>query len=225
MRWKTRSVGGQRLVWRFLSRGGWTLEKKLGEGGFGEVWLGRQGKLRGQRVFKFCFDPDRLRSFKREITLFRLLRDVMGDRDDIARLHDVKLDGSPYFLESEYTEGGNLVDWSMAQGGIDQNPVGNAARHRRPRGDRASGGSHRARSLHKDIKPSNILVYDDPISKPPRPRLADFGIGMITDRSALKARNITDVGFTLIADNESSRTGTQMYAPPETHNSGKPFTA
>jgi CHASE2 domain-containing sensor protein/class 3 adenylate cyclase len=222
-------AGENTLGWRpaigleIPSRNGWTLEKKLGEGGFGEVWLGRQGKLRGQRVFKFCFDPDRLRSFKREITLFRLLRDVMGDRDDIARLHDVKLDGSPYFLESEYTEGGNLVDWSMAQGGIDKVPL-ETRLEIVARVATALHAAHTAQILHKDIKPSNILVYDDPISKKPRPRLADFGIGMITDRAALKARNITDVGFTLIADNESSRTGTRMYAPPETL-AGKPFTA
>ena len=44
------------------------------------------------RVFKFCFDADRLGSFKRELTLFRLLRDALGDRPDIARLLEVELD-------------------------------------------------------------------------------------------------------------------------------------
>jgi serine/threonine protein kinase/class 3 adenylate cyclase len=204
-------------------RHGWQLEKKLGEGGFGEVWLGRQDKLRTQRVFKFCFDPDRLRSFKREITLFRLLRDIMGDRDDIARLHDVKLDASPYFLESEYTEGGNLADWAATQGGIEKVPLATRL-DLVARVATALQAAHSAGILHKDIKPTNILVYEDPSSGQPRPRLADFGIGMIIDRSALKAHNITDVGFTLIDSNESSRTGTRMYAPPETLG-GKPFTA
>ena len=37
----------------------WVLEKKLGEGGFGEVWLGRHEKLKDQRVFKLCFAPKR----------------------------------------------------------------------------------------------------------------------------------------------------------------------
>jgi serine/threonine-protein kinase len=33
----------------------WVLEKKLGEGGFGEVWLGRHQTLKERPVFKFCF--------------------------------------------------------------------------------------------------------------------------------------------------------------------------
>ena len=56
----------------------WVLEEKLGEGGFGEVWLGRDKILKSQHVFKFCFRADRVRSFKREVTLFRLLRERIG---------------------------------------------------------------------------------------------------------------------------------------------------
>src|SRR5437868_8231494 len=33
----------------------WVLQEKLGEGGFGEVWLGRHQALKELRVFKFCF--------------------------------------------------------------------------------------------------------------------------------------------------------------------------
>ena len=88
-------------------RASWMLTSKLGEGGFGEVWLAEQAKLKQRRVFKFCFDEERLRSFKRELTLFRLIRDALGERGDIARLYDVKLDQPPFFLESEFAEHGN----------------------------------------------------------------------------------------------------------------------
>ena len=57
----------------------WVLEEKLGEGGFGEVWLGLHDRLKERRVFKFCFRADRVRSLRREVTLLRLLKDRVGE--------------------------------------------------------------------------------------------------------------------------------------------------
>jgi serine/threonine protein kinase len=45
----------------------------------------------------------------------------------------------------------------------------------------------------------------------------------LIDRTQLAAHQITDAGFTLLGDNESSRTGTRMYSPPESL-TGRPFT-
>jgi hypothetical protein len=36
---------------------GWVLEKKLGEGGFSEVWLGRDKRLKTERVSSSVFAP------------------------------------------------------------------------------------------------------------------------------------------------------------------------
>ena len=65
---------------------GWVLEKKLGEGGFGEVWLGRDKRLKTERVFKFCFRADRVRSLKREATLFGLLKERVGEHPNIVAI-------------------------------------------------------------------------------------------------------------------------------------------
>ena len=94
------------------------VEEKLGEGGFGEAWLAVHEKTRDRRVFKFCYDPASLRTLQREITLFRLLKEELGDREDISRIVDWSFDEAPYFIESEYTEGGNLVAWAEEQGGL-----------------------------------------------------------------------------------------------------------
>ena len=69
----------------------WTLEKKLGEGGFGEVWLGRHDTLKERRVFKFCFRADRVRSLKREVTLFRVMKERGGPAPEHRRVQEVYL--------------------------------------------------------------------------------------------------------------------------------------
>jgi serine/threonine-protein kinase len=200
---------------------GWELERKLGEGGFGEVWLGIHRRIGERRVFKFCFDAERLRSLKRELALFRLLREELGQRDDIATLHDVKLDEPPFFLESEYTAGGNLVEWSQRHGGIDKLPLERRVELMARVAD-AVAAAHSVGVLHKDIKPANILIHensDGTIS----PRLSDFGIGMLADRNRLQGLAITESGFTQLTEEHKTTSGSRMYLPPETM-LDKPFT-
>ena len=201
-------------------RPGWFLERKLGEGGFGEVWLGVHRRLSHTRVFKFCFDARKLRSFKREMTLFRLLREALGEREDIARLYDVRLDEPPFLLESEYTSGGDLADWAAAQGGIVEVPIEVRLQLVADVAD-AVAAAHSVGVLHKDIKPSNILIQMR--GGRPRPRLADFGIGMLADASALTDSQVTMTGFTQCTDSAGTQAGTRMYAPPELLE-GRPFT-
>ncbi len=207
-------------------RTGWLLVRKIGEGGFGEVWLAEQAKIGQRRVFKFCFDENRLRSFKRELTFFRLIRDVLGEREDIARLYDVKLDEPPFFLESEFAEHGNLVEWGVQQGGIGAVPI-----ERRldivAHVAEAVAAAHSVGILHKDLKPQNVLMQaraggDD------APQLTDFGIGALVDRTALAAHDITAAGFTMMtlpgeSGHGSGSSMTRLYAPPE-QLTGKTYT-
>lgn len=190
----------------------WHLEGKLGDGGFGEVWLARHDKTRDHRVFKFCYDAERLRALKREVTLFRILKDTLGERDDIARILDWNFEEAPYFLEAEYI-GVDLQGWAEAQGGAAAVPlqsrleiVAQAAT--------ALGAAHSVGVLHKDIKPSNILIATDAEGRI-KARLTDFGIGLLVDPGRV-ARGITLLGLTEMAPDASSpNTGTRLYIAPE----------
>jgi serine/threonine-protein kinase len=195
-------------------RPGWFVEGKLGEGGFGEVWAARHERTREPRVFKFCFDPDRLSSFKRELTLFRLLRSALGHRDDIARLLEVELEEPPFYLESEFIEGGNLRDWSTTDANLASLPLEERLRLVAAIAG-AVAAAHSVGIIHKDLKPSNIFMRQTADGRW-HPMLADFGIGAVADRSQLKQRGITLAGFSrTILEPGSSRTGTRMYQPPE----------
>jgi WD40 repeat protein/class 3 adenylate cyclase/tRNA A-37 threonylcarbamoyl transferase component Bud32 len=197
----------------------WGLQRQLGEGGFGEVWLAVHDTTREKRVFKFCFEVERVRGLKREVVLFRLLKEALGARDDIARVLDWQFERPPYFLEAEYTEGGDLRAWAEAQGGLDAVPlqvrldiVAQVAE--------ALGAAHSVGVLHKDIKPGNVLiVHGKGLDKGLQPlvRLTDFGIGLITNPEALHAQGITAAGLTqtLVASSSSSGSGTRMYMAPE----------
>jgi|GEM_PF-6232156 len=196
-------------------RPGWFVKEQLGVGGFGEVWLARQAKMGGERVFKFCFDPERLRSLKRELTIFRLIREALGNRDDIARLHDVRLDKPPFYLESEFVPSGNLVQWSARRDGIESVPL--AARLQLMAGIcEAVAAAHSVGIIHKDLKPSNVLMREgtDGVAQPV---LADFGIGIVTDQSQFEKLGVTQTGFTMsmLSAHRSGSSGTRMYAPPE----------
>ena len=37
------------------------------------------------------------------------MKEVLGERPDIARLYEVQLERAPFFLEMEYTAGGSLA--------------------------------------------------------------------------------------------------------------------
>ncbi len=192
----------------------WVVERKVGAGGFGEVWLAHHRVTKEERVFKFCFDPERLRSFKRELTLFRLLRDALGKRKDIAALYEVSVEAPPYYLESEFVPTGNLTQWAEIQGGINTVPM-EMRLDILARCARAAAAAHSVGVIHKDIKPSNILIAVE--DGKPHPRLSDFGIGTLSSATRLMELGITQVGFTesIQFESESSRTGTRLYSAPE----------
>jgi serine/threonine protein kinase/class 3 adenylate cyclase len=192
------------------------LKEKLGEGGFGEVWLGEHRATHTRRVFKFCFHADRLRSLKRELMMLRLLSEALGERPDIAKVHDVQFDEPPFYLIMEYTEGGNLIEWVESKGGVEEIPLKQRLKIVSQIG-KALAAAHSIGVVHKDVKPTNILIeerQDGTI----QPRLTDFGIGELVDEDFLKEIQLsgTMVNQKSVLESSSNTSGgTQMYMAPE----------
>lgn len=200
---------------RVPGRSSYRLDRKVGEGGFGEVWVARHEHTQYPLVFKFCFDAERLRGLKREITLFRVLRDTLGDRPDIARINDWNLTSPPYFIESEYAEDGSITSWAELKGGLQA--VELSVRIGLVAGTGvALAAAHSVGVLHKDIKPDNVLVRTDGGSV--RAILTDFGVGLLTDTRVLEQRGITSLGLPaseLSISSDSPQAGTLLYLAPE----------
>ena len=205
-------------------RRNWVLESQLGTGAVGEVWLATNINTHMKHVFKFCFEPERIRSIKREVVLLRLLKESLGDREDIARVIDWELTDPPHYIETEYTEGGDLKAWAASQGGIDKVPLDTRLELVAQTGVALSAALS-AGVLHKDIKPTNILISKSKDGESPRVSLTDFGIGLLIDAEALRKKGITATGLTqtLMGSESTSSSGTPLYMAPE-RLEGKPPT-
>ncbi len=194
-------------------RPGWVLARRLSQAPGSEVWLAEHPKTREQRVFKFAASTERLRSLKREVTLARLLRETLGEREEFVRLLEWDFSATPYFTESAFG-GPNLNEWCDARGGLAAVPLGE-------RLDLvtavavAVGAAHSLDVLHKDLKPSNILVAPG-TDDAPRIKVADFGSASLLTPERLAALGITNLGFTLSSEHGSrDLLGSVMYVAPE----------
>jgi serine/threonine protein kinase len=200
----------------------WSLVERLGAGSSGEVWCARHDKTAERRVYKFAVDGRALKGLKREITLFRLLKDDLGDRADLTRILDWNLEQAPFFIEAEYVGGGNLRQWAQALGGLNAIPLATRLDLLAQCADTLAA-AHSVGVLHKDLKPSNVLVVAEP-DAPPRIKLCDFGSGGVLDTARLGDLGITRMGFTATTVAQETTSGTPLYLPPEAQ-AGQPQTA
>ncbi len=150
--------------------------RELGRGGMGTVYLGvRQGDELEQpvaiKVIRRGMDSDLIvRRFRNERLILASLHNP-----SIARLYEggTTEDGLPYFV-MEYVEGEPLDVYCESRG------LGTEKRLRLFRLVCAAVQyAHQNLVVHRDLKPTNILVTPDGV-----PKLLDFGIAKVLDPSA-----------------------------------------
>ncbi|MBX7103063.1 MAG: serine/threonine protein kinase [Gemmataceae bacterium] len=141
--------------WRnFIISGKYRLMEHIGTGGMGQVFLCEHLRL-GRRVAIKVLPAERagdrtsLERFYREAQAVAAL-----NHPNIVRAHDIDTDGPLHFLVMEYVEGANLQDIVKRGGPLD---VGRAVEY----AVQAACGlqhAHEAGLIHRDVKPSNLLV-------------------------------------------------------------------
>jgi tetratricopeptide (TPR) repeat protein len=191
-----------------LELGGWTLERPLGHGGMGSVWLARRsdGQFEGHAAVKLLnltlVRPSGLERFRREGSILARLT-----HPNIARLLDagVSPGGQPY-LVLEYVDGVPIDQWAETA----QRSVQSRVRLFLQVLDTLSH-AHASLVIHRDLKPSNIMVTSDGHVK-----LLDFGIATLLDDE----HGDGDVRASTTLE---GRALTPEYAAPE-HVTGRPST-
>ena len=176
------SLAGRRL-------GAYTLERPLGQGGMGTVWLARRsdGRYEGLVAVKLLnlalVDAQGGERFRREGTALASLA-----HPNIARLGDAGVtdDGQP-FLILEHVEGRQIDTYCDDER---LSPERRIALFLQVLG--AVAHAHANLIVHRDLKPSNILVTGDGTVK-----LLDFGVAKLmgADASTDAARTATGVGW------------------------------
>ena len=191
----------------------WRLVRALASPETRHVWLANHPETGALRVFKFATGGARLKSLKREVTVSRFLRESLGERPDIVRVLEWNFDAPPYSIESEYA-GPNLKEWADRQGGLTKIPLETRLRLLAEAAGAVSA-AHAAGVVHKDLKPTNILVTSTSATDR-QIRVVDFGSAALVDPERLEALGITNLGLTQTGTaQESSLTGSLMYLAPE----------
>ncbi len=175
---------------------GYEVERRIGRGGMGVVYLARDLALKRRVALKLLNDPAR----ENPAQAARLRREAEAaarcQHPNLVPIYEVgEYEGETY-LAMEYVEGENL---GVALAG-ESRPPRQAAELVEAMA-RAIDHAHAKGVIHRDLKPSNVLLDAEG-----RPRIADFGLAKLRD-----ATTETEVGAVL---------GTLAYLAPEQARAG-----
>lgn len=178
--------------------GDFELGNEIGRGGMGVVFEARQASL-GRRVAikilapELTKDPARVARFRREATTLARV-----EHENVVRVLGAGEDGEQHWLAMEFVEGGTL-EGRLAEVRARGGHVGTSLRDCVQVVAAIASALAHVHSLglvHRDVKPSNILIGIDG-----SPKLSDFGLAQF-DRATALTR-------------EGTLTGTPFYLPPE----------
>jgi len=175
------SPGTSRLSVGELLGERYRIERELGEGGMGVVYLATDQQVPGERfavkVMKEELHPDALELLREEVRKTRKL-----SHPNIVDVHSVNVDGRRLYVLMEYLEGKSLdvlLDEEFGRG--------MSFSHAWPIIEdvaAALANAHDHNVIHSDLKPANVFLTTSG-----RARLLDFGIARVSRGPVLKARS------------------------------------
>ena len=154
--------------------GRYVIERRLGAGGYGEVFLAHDEHLRRRVAVKVLRakrreTPDAGEEFHAEARRLAQLR-----HPGIVTVHDGGVQDGLIYIVSDYLEGPNLQHWLRTERPDWRESVRIAAEVAD-----ALAYAHARSTIHRDIKPENIILVEGRT-----PVLIDFGLGLDASQSS-----------------------------------------
>jgi DNA-binding winged helix-turn-helix (wHTH) protein/serine/threonine protein kinase len=193
-------------------RNDFVLESQLAASSGNEVWRARD-EAGAVHVFKFSLDGRHLDALKKEVSIFRFLREKLGDREDFVAILRWNFEAAPFYVEMEYG-GDNLAAWATGEPGLrglgGEERIGLFLQIAD-----AVAAAHRLAVLHKDIKPANVLVSRTQDGQL-RSSITDFGNGRLLEPDRLEELGFTALNIGITQDAGADLAiGTPLYIAPE----------
>jgi len=173
--------------------GPYRILSELGRGGMGVVYKAFHEGLRRTAALKVLIagedaSEEAIRRFHREAEAVAKL----GQHPGIVPVYDIGREGEVHYFAMQYVDG-KALDKKIASAEISPRRAAMLTR-------KIAGALHHAHEhaiLHRDVKPSNVIVSEDG-----EPRIMDFGLARDVESEA----RVTRSGYTL---------GTPQYMSPE----------
>jgi serine/threonine protein kinase len=144
----------------------------IGQGGMGQVYKGVHQVLDRETAIKVLplhkATPEAINNFMREVRTQGKL-----DHPNLVRAYDAGRDGATHYMAVEYVPGTDLRRLVRSQGRLTQQQAASVILQ----AARGLDHAHKRGLIHRDIKPGNILVTSEGISK-----VSDLGLaGFVHD--------------------------------------------
>ena len=204
---------GDRLDGKFV------IERKLGEGGMGVVYLATHLQLQALVAMKFLrkeatATPELFLRFEREARVVAKIKS-----EYVARVYDVGTlgDGMPYMV-MEFVEGHDLATALRQRGTL---PIQEVVEYGLQVCE-ALSEAHAAGIVHRDLKPANLFAVLSDEGRP-KVKVLDFGVSKLALGNGAASLSLGDsnAGVDLSLTRSIALIGSPLYMSPEQMNASR----